>query len=101
MSRVAAVAYILLPVSGLAAFLLGSEQRMRFHGLQAIVLGLVWAIVLYAASALSTTATRVTFVVGAGVWVLFMVLAALGSNPRLPLAASALERAAATDPRAG
>lgn len=97
----AALAYVLLPASGLAAYLLGRDRRIRFHGLQAIAFGLVWGGALYIASALSPTATRVTFAIGGAVWLVFMLLAALGRDPRLPLAGRRLELAAEGDPREG
>lgn len=96
-----ALAYLLLPVSGLMAYLLGSDERVRFHGLQAIALGLVWPVALYAASALSATATSVVFAAGLVVWLSFLVLTAIGRDPRLPFAGYRLERLAETDPRAG
>lgn len=96
----AALAYIALPVSGLIAYLLGSGERARFHGLQAIVLGLLWPLALYAASAGSPQATRIIFGLGAVVWLIFMVSSAAGRDPRLPLVGRRLRRLAATDPRA-
>ncbi len=96
----AALAYAILPVSGLVAYLLGSNRRIRFHGLQAIVLGLVWGAALYAASAVAATATQVVFAAGAAVWLLFVFLTAIGRDPRLPLAGRPLEEIAEADPRA-
>ena len=96
-----ALAYVLLPVSGLIAYLLGPDARVRFHGLQAIALGLAWPLGLYAASAVSATATQIVFVVGAAAWLVLLVGAAVGRDPRLPLAGRRLERAAEADPRAG
>lgn len=96
-----ALAYLVLPLSGLIAYLLGSDARIRFHGLQAIVIGLVWPVALYAASALSASATQVVFVIGGVVWVAFGLLTAGGRDPRLPVAGRALQRAAEADPRAG
>jgi uncharacterized membrane protein len=97
--RVAVLAYLLLPISGLAAYLLGRDARIRFHGLQAIALGLVWALSLYGASALSPRATRVVFGVGAAAWLGLIVAVALGRRARLPLVGRSLERAARDDPR--
>lgn len=93
------LAYVALPVSGLIAYLLGSDERKRFHGLQAIALGLLWPLALYAASAASPQATRIVFLAGAAVWLLFTVLAAAGRDPRLPFLGRFLRRVAAGDPR--
>jgi uncharacterized membrane protein len=98
---VAALAYLFLPVSGLIAYLKGSSTRVRWHGLQAITLGLVWPLALYACTYVGPGATQAVFAVGALAWVAFGLLAAFGMNPRLPLLGGALRRAAAHDPRAG
>ena len=81
----AALAYVLLPLSGLLSFLLGSSARVRFHGLQAIALGALWPALLYLASAVSEQATRVVAVVGGVMWVALMVATALGRDVNLPL----------------
>jgi uncharacterized membrane protein len=94
----AALAYVLLPVSGLIAYALGTSPRTRRHGLQAIVFGAVWPAALYAGSWISEWATRVVFVVGALIWVVLMILAAAGRDPRLPGLGVLLERAAALPP---
>lgn len=93
----AALAYSLLPVSGLLAFALARSERARFHGLQAIVLGAVWPVALYAASAVSALATRAVAGAGALVWVTMMVLTAVGRDVRLPLIGALLARAASAD----
>ena len=95
----AALAYLLLPVSGLAAYLLSERPRVRTHGLQAIALGLVWPAAAYAASAISPVATRVVFAAGAVTWIVFLVGAGLGKDPRLPVVGRLLERAAAEPTR--
>jgi uncharacterized membrane protein len=81
---VAALAYILLPVSGAFAFFLARSRRVRFHGLQAIVYGVTWPALLYAASALSSAATVVVAIAGAVGWAFMILLTALGANPKLP-----------------
>jgi uncharacterized membrane protein len=96
---VAALAYLLLPLSGLLAYLLADDPRLRVHGLQAITVGALWPTAIYAASALSPTATRVAFAAGALTWIVLLIGAALGKNPRLPLIGRFLERAAAEPPR--
>jgi uncharacterized membrane protein len=96
---VAALAYLLLPLSGLLAYLLADDPRLRMHGLQAITVGASWPAAIYAASAVSPTATRVVFAAGALTWIVLLIGAALGKNPRLPLIGRLLERAAADPPR--
>ena len=97
----AALAYVLLPVSGLIAYLKGSSQRVRFHGLQAISLGLVWPLALYACTYAGPGITQVGWAVGALIWVTLFVATALGANPRVPGMGGALWRAAWHDPRSG
>ena len=96
----AALAYVLLPISGLLAYLKGPTQRIRFHGLQAITLGLVWPLALYACTYVGPGATQVAFAVGALVWVGTAVASAFGVNARIPGVGPLLWRAAAGDPRA-
>ena len=96
----AALAYLLLPVSGLAAYLKGTSARVRFHGLQAIALGVVWPAALYACTYLSPGVTQLCAAVGAVIWIGLLVTTALGLNPRLPVAGRYLQRAASEDPRA-
>ena len=96
----AALAYVLLPISGLIAYLKGSSQRMRFHGLQAIFIGLVWPLALYACTYLSPGVTQACFAVGGAVWLTFLATAAFGADPRIPLVGAGLSRAARGDPRA-
>jgi uncharacterized membrane protein len=81
---VAALAYILLPVSGAFAFFVAQSRRVRFHGLQAIAYGVVWPLLLYLSSALSSTATIVVAAVGALGWVALMALTAIGTDPKVP-----------------
>ena len=95
----AALAYALLPVSGLAAYLAGKSARVRFHGLQAVTLGLVWPAALYVCTYLTPGATQLCALGGAMVWIGFLVAAALGRDPRIPVAGRYLERVARDDPR--
>jgi uncharacterized membrane protein len=95
---VAALAYVLLPVTGLIAYVKGSRVRTRLHGLQAIVLGLVWPAALYAASTVSPGGTQLVFVVGAVVWLFLVVAVALGRDPVLPGLGRLLRWAAASGP---
>jgi uncharacterized membrane protein len=96
----AALAYVLLPVSGLIAYFNGSDERMRFHGLQAITLGLLWPALLYTASAFSTLAAQVVWILGAALWLMLMAFAGLGKDVPLPLMGKPLRRAAQYSPKA-
>lgn len=80
----AALAYLLLPLTGLIAYLKGPTVRVRFHGLQAVAIGLVWPVALYAASALSARATQAIYLLGAVVWIGFLVGTLIGRDPRVP-----------------
>jgi uncharacterized membrane protein len=95
----AALAYLCLPVSGLAAYLLSERPRVRMHGLQAIALGLLWPAAVYAGSAISPGAAQITFGVGMVAWITFFVGTALGKDPHLPFTGRFFELAAAERPR--
>jgi uncharacterized membrane protein len=97
---VAALAYILLPISGLIAYFTGRTPRMRLHGLQAVFLGAVWPAVLYACSAVSPRVTQIAWAAGALMWLVLMGAAAVGRDLRLPVVGPTLERVAATSPKA-
>lgn len=81
---VAALSYLLLPVTGLLAFALSHRERVRFHGFQAIAIGTLWGLALYGASAIGRAVTVVVFLSGAVVWLVFLVATAAGRDPRLP-----------------
>ena len=97
MHAMATFAYVLLPLSGIAAYLGGATPRVRRHGLQAILFGTAWPLALYGASSISPGATKVVFAIGALIWLVFLVGTAIGRDPTIPLLGGALERAA-TDP---
>ncbi|HYP24177.1 MAG TPA: hypothetical protein VEV43_11435 [Actinomycetota bacterium] len=80
----AAIAYVLLPVTGLLAYFSGRSPRVRWHGLQAIVLGALWPALLYLAAAANESLVLPVAVAGAAVWLLFLAGAALGRDPSLP-----------------
>ena len=80
----AALAYILLPVTGGLAFLLSASPRTRSHGLQAIVLGTLWPLALYAASAVAAALTWVVAAIGTLAWLGFIAFTAAGRDPKLP-----------------
>ena len=90
--EMAALAYLLLPVTGLVAYLTGRDPRTRWHGLQAIALGLVWPIALYVAAVGPALAVRSVFAVGAVTWIGFLIATAFGADPRLPLVGRGLQR---------
>jgi uncharacterized membrane protein len=94
----AALSYLLLPISGLIAYLKGRRARTRFHGLQAILVGLLWPAALLACSAFSPGATQIALLVGALLWLTLLISSAAGADLRLPLLGRALWRAAETPP---
>jgi uncharacterized membrane protein len=94
----AALAYVLLPLSGLVAYAVGTSPRIRLHGLQAIALGAAWPAALFVASWISQWVTWVVFAVGALTWISLIVLTAAGRDPGLPGLKRLLRRAAALPP---
>jgi uncharacterized membrane protein len=96
----AGLAYLLLPISGLIAYFNGTSSRIRFHGLQAILIGFLWPLSLILCSKVTPGATQVAFVVGALVWLALMVPAFFGADPRVPGLGRLLRRAAEEDPAA-
>ena len=95
----AALAYVLLPISGLIAFSMGRSPRVRFHGAQAILIGLLWPVFLYCGSFLSPRVTQIFFLAGALMWASFLVATALGRDPLVPLAGDYLARELGLDGR--
>ena len=81
----AALAYLLLPVTGLLAYLTGRDRRTRAHGLQAISIGLLWPVCLYVAALGPAVAVQVVFVIFTLVWLAFLLLTLLGRDPWLPI----------------
>jgi uncharacterized membrane protein len=98
-AAMAALAYALLPLSGTIAFVLSRSQRVRFHGAQAIVVGVAWGLLLYGSTALAPGVTRVVWAVGAAVWLILIAGTAVGRDPALPGLKKVLSAAAATDER--
>ena len=92
----APLAYVLLPVTGLVAYLTGTDARTRFHGLQAIAIGVVWPLLLYAAALGPAIAVQIVFVAGLLVWLGFLIATIVRRDPRLPGVAGILERLAVT-----
>lgn len=94
-----ALAYLLMPVTGTIAYFSGRTPRTRFHGLQAVVVGVLWPAALYAGSAISPEATRIAFAAGAVVWLVLLLGTAVGRDPTLPVVGRVLKRWAANPPR--
>ena len=80
----AALAYLVLPVTGMLAYFSGRSPRVRWHGLQAIVIGALWPALLYLAAATNESLVLPVAIGGAVVWLLFLVAAAIGRDPSLP-----------------
>ena len=94
----ASLAYVLLPLSGLLAYLKGPSERVRWHGLQAIVYGTLWPAAMYACTLISSLATQAAFVVGALLWLVLMSMAAAGRDISLPFVGRWLKQAAVEPP---
>ena len=96
----AALAYLLPPLSGLLVYLSAEGERPRWHGLQSVLLGVLWPAALYTGSAVSPGVTQGNAVCGTVVWLLFLGGAASGRDPRWPVAGRWLRELAAESPRA-
>jgi uncharacterized membrane protein len=94
-----ALAYIFPPISGLIAYLRGTSGRTRFHGLQAVLLGLLWPLSLLAGSLISPGVTQAAFAVMAVLWLVALFGTAIGRNPSLPGIRGVIANAAASSPR--
>jgi hypothetical protein len=84
----AALAYLVPPLTGLWAFARGADVRTKAHGFQSIVLGTLWPIGLYLGSLITPGATQAIFVCFAGVWLGLM----LSSAAKRDLLAAGLAR---------
>lgn len=91
----AGLAYLLLPISGALAYFNGKLPRTRFHGIQAVILGILWPAALYGASVIGPDVTFIVAIAGALVWVTLMLVALFGRDLRFPFIGKALERLAA------
>lgn len=81
----AALAYLLPPVTGLVALIYGRSVRARLHGARSVALGVVFPAGLYLASLLSPPlAVSIVAVAGVAVWVTWAGFAAAGREPRMP-----------------
>jgi uncharacterized membrane protein len=97
----AGLAYLLLPVTGLIAYFTGGNARSRFHGLQAIAIGLLWPVLLYGASFIAARLTQLVFGAGVLVWLIFLVGALIGRDPKIPVLWNALRRLAVAAAKEG
>ena len=95
-----ALAYLFPPITGLIAYLRGETPRARFHGLQSVLLGVLWPAALYVCSWISPAATRIAFAVAAALWLVALVGTAVGRNPGVPGLRSRLAALADESPRA-
>jgi hypothetical protein len=75
-------------------FLLSYDTRARFHGLQSITLGTVWALALYGGAMTTPRVTQAIFVIGGLAWLTLLVAAAFGRDLHLPWVGRYLERLA-------
>jgi uncharacterized membrane protein len=80
----AALAYLFPPLTGLLAYSLGRAERVRWHGLQSVVFGFIWPVLIYAGSLAGPLGTRIVFALGALTWIGFLITTAVGRDPRLP-----------------
>jgi hypothetical protein len=94
-----ALAYLLPPLSGLVSYLGGSTHRARWHGLQSVLLGLLWPGAMYLGSLLSPAASQLAALAGACAWIAFIAGTALGADPRWPGVGARLRALAAPAPR--
>ena len=96
----ATLAYLFPPLTGLAVYFVADTARERFHGLQAIALGLLAALTLYGASAISSSITPFVFGLWVLMWVALIVTSLIGMDVRIPGLGRLLQRASIDDPRA-
>ncbi|MDQ3785143.1 MAG: hypothetical protein M3360_09785 [Actinomycetota bacterium] len=80
----AALAYLLLPISGGIAYFFAKSPRVRLHGLQAALLGALWPAALYAGARVSPGVTQAVFVVMGVIWLVVMASAAVGKDLWFP-----------------
>ena len=88
----AALAYLLLPVTGLIVYVTTRDRRARFHALQAVTLGVAFPVLLYLAAIGPPVVVQVAGIVGAVTWVGFFVAALAGRDPKIPGLGHHLER---------
>ena len=95
----AALAYVLPPLSGLVAYLSGGSERIRWHGLQSVLLGVIWPVALFGAALLTPGVTQIVWLIGAVAWLTLLLGAAVGRDPRLPAVGARLRAWAQDAPR--
>jgi len=94
----AALAYLLLPVTGMIAYFTSGSPRVRWHGLQAVLIGILWPVAIYGFSALSPGAGLVAWAGGGALWLGLMISAAAGFDLSIPVVGRYLRRAAEQGP---
>jgi hypothetical protein len=77
----------------------GATPRTRFHGLQAVVLGVAWPLALLGAALVTPGVTQAIAALGALTWLVLLVGTALGKSPRLPGLGMVLWTLASDSPR--
>ena len=80
----AALAYLLLPMTGLLVYVTTRDRRTRWHALQAVVLGIAFPVALYLASLGPPALVQGVFVVGTVTWIGFFVATLIGRDPKIP-----------------
>ena len=95
----ATFAYVFPPLSGLIAYFAGSDERARLHGLQAILLGILWPASLWVLSWVSVAATQIAFLLWVLVWLLLLIASAFGRDLTVPGVGKRLRGFAEPDPR--
>lgn len=88
----AGLAYLLLPITGAIAFFAGRTPRIRLHGLQATLLGVLWPAAMYAGARISPGVTQAATVTMGLIWLVVMASAAAGKDLWLPGLGRLLDR---------
>ena len=101
LTRMAALAYLFPPLSGAVAYWRARSERTRWHGLQSVVFGSVWPLLLYVAAHVYPGVTQVVWVMGAVMWIALMAGAAARKDVSLPGIGAWLRRAASHSPAGG
>ena len=89
----AALAYVVPPLTGLWVFSRGNDVRTRAHGFQSILLGVAWPLALYAGSWITAGATQAVFAAFAVVWLVLIATAARGRGYLIPAVVRWVEEA--------
>jgi uncharacterized membrane protein len=92
----AALAYLIPPLTGLWVFLRGDDVPTRAHGFQSIVLGFLWPLALYAGSWITPGATQLVMLFFGIAWLALLLSAGLGRGVLVPAVVERLERESST-----